>query len=188
MIYRILVDHRHHTTRRSEGHVVLTERSFQELQQRLPSDVLQKTRPLKNKRFITENDLGQAVTKALGHRDSIDFSSVIADSLVERITQEQHASVPWPWQEYQSMIGASYGFLADVMQKRGLRRPSITNPRARFYFTEAGWETVGRHVAAEARRLGHLVKVIKRKEPKRSQVIYRDELQLALVPVKSGME
>src|SRR5215211_9533148 len=32
--------------------------------------------------------------------------------------------------------------------------PRITNPRARFYFTEIGWRTYGRHVSAAARHHG----------------------------------
>jgi hypothetical protein len=68
------------------------------------------------------------------------------------------------------------------MNRHGLRSPRISNPRVRFYFTERGWVKVGRHVAAEARRAGHIVKVIRRKQPERSQVVYRDLLQLAVLP------
>jgi hypothetical protein len=77
--------------------------------------------------------------------------------------------------------GPGYGFLADVMDERGLRAPSTTNPRARYYFTERGWRAVGRHVAAEARRLGHVVRVLRQKNPTASSVIYRDELQVAIL-------
>jgi hypothetical protein len=68
----------------------------------------------------------------------------------------------------------------------GLRSPNIANRRARFYFTERGWRKVGRHVAGEARRIGHIVKVIRRKEPARSQVVYRDALQVALLPLRKA--
>jgi hypothetical protein len=68
-----------------------------------------------------------------------------------------------------------------------LRAPSIKNERARFYFTERGWAEIGRRVTADARKAGHLVKVIRRKEPDRSQVIYRDALQLALLPRKEPL-
>jgi hypothetical protein len=159
----------------------LTDRSFEVLKRRLPSDVLQKTRPLKNKSFATENAFRTIVTRILGRRDSNAYLPVIVDCLVERLTQEQNVAIPWS-QEDQSITGASYGFLADVTHERGLRGPSITNLRARFYFTESGWEQVGRHVAAEARRLGHVVKVIRRKEPNLSEVVYRDDLQVAVLP------
>ncbi|MEJ2375193.1 MAG: hypothetical protein P8Y71_07115 [Pseudolabrys sp.] len=68
------------------------------------------------------------------------------------------------------------------MDRRGLRAPPLSQPRARFYFTERGWAQVGRHVAAAARRDGYVVKVIRRKQPRRSQVVYRDDLQVALLP------
>ena len=72
--------------------------------------------------------------------------------------------------------------LGAVMKRHGLSSPQVSNPRARFYFTERGWAKVGRRVAAEAKRAGHVVKVIRRKQPERSQIVYRDELQLALLP------
>lgn len=62
--------------------------------------------------------------------------------------------------------------------------PSFENPRARFYFTEAGWKQVGKIVAANARREGRVVKVIRQKNPHKSQIVYRDDLQVAIVPRK----
>jgi hypothetical protein len=93
-------------------------------------------------------------------------------------------SVPVPWNKRiaRRLVGGSFGPLADIMFVLGLRATPIGNRRARFYFTERGWSKVGRHVAAEARRFGHVVKVIRSKEPERSQVIYRDALQVALLP------
>jgi hypothetical protein len=93
--------------------------------------------------------------------------------------------IPWSKRVERRLAGGSFGLLAGVMFARGLRSPNITNRRARFYFTERGWRKVGRHVTAEARRLGHVVKVIRRKEPERSQIIYRDPLQLAILAQKS---
>jgi hypothetical protein len=57
----------------------------------------------------------------------------------------------------------------------GLPRPKIENNRARFYFTERGWHAVGQHVYAEAKRRGHVVSVLRRKEPSDSQIVYRDD-------------
>lgn len=65
---------------------------------------------------------------------------------------------------------------------RGLPAPALTNKRARFYFTELGWHKVGQHVYAEAKRRGHVVSVLRRAEPKASQVVYRDEWQVAILP------
>ena len=66
--------------------------------------------------------------------------------------------------------------------------PNISNRRARFYFTERGWQKVGRLAAAEARRRGHVVKVIRRKQPRRSQIVYRDDLQVAILPRRRELE
>lgn len=65
-----------------------------------------------------------------------------------------------------------------------VKLPRITNHRARFYFTEAGWEQVGKVVAANARREGRVVKIIRQKNPEASQIVYQDELQVAIIPVK----
>jgi hypothetical protein len=98
----------------------------------------------------------------------------------------------WGWDERSGRFrfkcrlrGASSG-LNEFMLALGLPWPSLTNPRARFYFTEKGWREVGRHVQAEARRRGHIVKVIRRKPPLPSQIVYADAWQLALLPARSG--
>jgi hypothetical protein len=63
----------------------------------------------------------------------------------------------------------------------GLRAPLIQNSRARFYFTERGWDKVGRFVASHARKKGFLMRVIRRKNPSASQIVYQDDLQIALL-------
>lgn len=73
-----------------------------------------------------------------------------------------------------------------AMNELGLKAPRLANRRARFYFTELGWSKVGRHLAAEARRAGHVVKIIRLKEPSRSQVVFRDALQVAVLPARSA--
>lgn len=83
------------------------------------------------------------------------------------------------------LIGAGFGTLANVMDERGLRTPALMNARARFYFTELGWRQVGRFVASRARQMGHAVKVIRRKNPRSSEIAYRDAYQLALLPSRS---
>jgi hypothetical protein len=81
------------------------------------------------------------------------------------------------------MRGISY-YAGELLNEKGIIAPDIGNRRARFYFTQAGWEKVGRRLAAEAKRHGRSVKVIRRKEPKESQVVYRDELQIAILPTR----
>lgn len=76
--------------------------------------------------------------------------------------------------------------LSGLMDRLGLRNPNLQNLKARFYFTETGWREVGKLIAGEARRQGHVVKVLRRKEPADSQVVYRDELQLAILPRRAG--
>ena len=84
------------------------------------------------------------------------------------------------------MAGAGFGALANVMDAKGLQAPAIANPRTRFYFTELGWQRVGRFVAGRARQLGHVVKIIRRKNPRPSEIFYRDAYQLALLPSRLG--
>lgn len=63
--------------------------------------------------------------------------------------------------------------------------PDIQNAKARFYFTEKGWREIGKPVVAQARREGHRIRIYKRKNPTRSQVVYKDELQVAILPRKN---
>jgi hypothetical protein len=89
----------------------------------------------------------------------------------------------WYWTGHE-LRGAAYG-VSDLMWALKLPVPPVTNTRARFYFTELGWRKIGRLLASEAKRRGHLVQVIRRKNPRRSQVVFADKLQLAILPSKS---
>lgn len=60
--------------------------------------------------------------------------------------------------------------------------PRLENSRARFYFTELGWKRFGAGVLAAARAEGRAVRVIRRKNPARSQILYQDAYQIALLP------
>lgn len=60
--------------------------------------------------------------------------------------------------------------------------PDFKNARARFYFTEKGWRKLGKQIVVNALEDGHVVRVIRRKNPLKSQVIYQDELQVAILP------
>jgi hypothetical protein len=83
--------------------------------------------------------------------------------------------------EDQKMTGAGTCF-GNIMFMHGLPAPLIQNPRARFYFTEKGWNKVGRFVTSEAQKKGFVMRVIRRKNPASSQIVYRDDLQVALLP------
>ena len=58
--------------------------------------------------------------------------------------------------------------------------------RARFYFTQKGWDLHGRDMCKKAYEWGYRngcnIQVIKRKNPKEGDIAYRDELQVALLP------
>jgi hypothetical protein len=60
--------------------------------------------------------------------------------------------------------------------------PLVSNPRVRFWFTERGWRDYGLRVAAGARASGRTYRVLRRKNPSRSIVVYRDDWQVALLP------
>lgn len=77
--------------------------------------------------------------------------------------------------------------LSGMLDRLGIRAPiGFDHRKARFYFTEEGWRQVGRLIAVEAREKGHSVRVIRRKEPRPSQVVFRDQLQLALLPSRNA--
>jgi hypothetical protein len=78
------------------------------------------------------------------------------------------------------------GFMAGL-DGFDLKYPTITNRRARFYFTEAGWQKVGRLIVARARQRGVMLRVLQGKEPRKSQIVYADELQVAILPRKEHL-
>ena len=47
-------------------------------------------------------------------------------------------------------------------------------------------QTLASVTDAETGQRGYVIKVIRRKNPRRSQIVYRDELQLALLPQKEA--
>jgi len=77
------------------------------------------------------------------------------------------------------MIGTMF---ADEMNLLGLKPPrKKINPRARFYFTEKGWDEIGRNLYDEIARQGYKPKIECRKNPKRSDCVYRDAYQVAIL-------
>jgi hypothetical protein len=71
---------------------------------------------------------------------------------------------------------------AGLLDEAGVSSPNFDSRRTRFYFTEAGWRAAGRAIAAKLRAAGHVVRVLRRKEPAASQVVFRDRMQVAILP------
>lgn len=104
--------------------------------------------------------------------------------LIDTIT---HAldSATGTWHDLPSGTNMRGVFMAGLSEGLGdIPYPRLDHPKARFYFTEAGWKRYGRNVYAAARRRGHQIKLIRRKNPAPSQVIYRDAFQVAILPEK----
>jgi len=66
----------------------------------------------------------------------------------------------------------------------GLTAPNIKNKKARFYFTEAGFHKFAKEIIADAKLFKVPLKVISRKNPKKSQIVYQDKWQVAILPKK----
>ena len=64
----------------------------------------------------------------------------------------------------------------------GLSMPCLDVPRARFWFTEAGWKRFGISVVKDHEAAGLRVRVLRQKNPPDSAVVYRDTWQVALLP------
>lgn len=80
--------------------------------------------------------------------------------------------------DYWDAIGA-------MMDVAGLRAPAKkVNPRAKFWFTELGYNVVGKEIVRFLSLKGENVRVLKKKNPKRSDVAWGDAYQLAVLPIK----
>jgi hypothetical protein len=111
-----------------------------------------------------------------------------SDHLIYRVVGE---STEWVWSEESGAMEISLGsgrlmgaFNAGVADGAwgDLPMPMLSNPRVRFWFTERGWRAYGLRVAAEARASGRTFRVMRRKNPSKSTVVYRDDWQVALLP------
>lgn len=182
MIYRILVDFRNHTEIVLRTELTLSRRSLERLSRVASPALAGRLSGLLNKTFVGEAALLDAARKAIGRELLQEHRTSILVAAQARYPETR--KVAFPWRGHRGRLhGPGYGWLANVMDEHGLVAPDVENRRARFYFTERGWERVGRHVVAEAGRLGHVVKVVRRKEPEVSRVVYEDELQVALLPM-----
>jgi len=108
--------------------------------------------------------------------------------LIYRVVGE---SSEWVWSEESGAMEISLSpgrlmgaFNAGVADEAwgDLPMPMLSNPRVRFWFTERGWRAYGLRVAAGARASGRAFRVIRRKNPPKSMVVYRDAWQVALLP------
>ena len=74
--------------------------------------------------------------------------------------------------------------LNNEMLAMGFKAPKVKhlNPRAKFYFTEWGWEVFGRKLYTIAIQKGYSPKVIRLKNPKRCDVVYVDSYKVAILP------
>jgi hypothetical protein len=108
--------------------------------------------------------------------------------LIYRILTSTNNEYWNPWtQEYKREPSPLLGVgstLGGMMWELHLPAPDFDNRRTRFWFTARGWDRFGRALVAEGRRCGYVVKVIRRKNPRRSQIVYQDEWQVALLPLK----
>ena len=71
----------------------------------------------------------------------------------------------------------------DLINETSLKAPDNVHKRsARFWFTEKGWNDVGRGVSEELQRRGFYVRVRRKKNPRASDVLWCDPYQIALLP------
>ena len=103
---------------------------------------------------------------------------ILTGAYVNRFDQDLEEFVVWQ----RSLTGAG-GTLGSEMGE--LPMPAFDNPRARFWFTERVWDRFGRAIVGEGQRRGYIIKVVRRKNPRRSQIVYADEWQVALLPLRS---
>ena len=74
-------------------------------------------------------------------------------------------------------------WLGEEMSALGLKPPRRkVPPRTRFFFTEAGWKHFGEALMALARNKGLNPRIEKRKNPKASDIAYKDAWQVAIYP------
>jgi hypothetical protein len=176
----ILVDNRTHSTLINPSYVV-TRHTLRALANDCEPDLPSRLAPLENKIFADYARFSKVLRKVLGTTRFERHQQRILHLALSCFSGEVRAAIPWHDERDRRLGGPGYGWLADVMDQHGLRVPLTRNTRLRYHFTEGGWRNVGRHVAAEARRLGHVVRVIRQKNPEASQVLYRDEYQVAIL-------
>jgi hypothetical protein len=185
MIYRILIDFRYDFKMLTFSYR-LKEGAARDLAKYLPNKFGTRVGALEGQIFERRALLVEALRAMVGPRRYSLIEAHVRDLITcSEAVGQVNATEEWKEQEDRVRSGPGYGILADTMDEYGLDAPAIQNTRARFYFTEKGWQAVGRHVAAEARRMGHTLQVLKQKNPDRSRIVYADHLQVAVLPDKN---
>ena len=94
------------------------------------------------------------------------------------------------WAEEEHKNSANWMFtrfggawMCGCLEMGDLDAPVISNRKARFYFTEKGFKKYGPAIIQGAKESGQCLQVIRRKNPKRSQIVYKDKYQLAILPM-----
>jgi hypothetical protein len=160
MIYQLIIDGCRWRGSFCSPRLVTDDRSLARLRMRgIPDDVLRRLADYKDRIFLSQKALMRVVKRVLEPHELTAHGETI------RAVAEGMA---------QPMAGSS-------------RRRPVLDPRACLYFTDLGWETVGRSVAAQARRLGHVVKVRRHKRPAAARIVYADALHVAVLPGRNGV-
>jgi hypothetical protein len=123
----------------------------------LPAGILERIGEYKERIFFSEHQLMRLIEKVLGESEIVAHRATIMrlSKNCQRVPEVQHG---------------------------GTSPAHPRDPRLCLYFTELGWERIGRAVAVQARRLGHEVKVRRQRQPDASRIVHRDELQVAVMP------
>jgi hypothetical protein len=107
------------------------------------------------------------------------------DDMIYRILVDNKAAFAFGylgnWLTQGSLVGAGS---AGLLNRTQLKVPILENRRVRFFFTEKGWRNIGRQIVSRAIREGHVVRVIRQKNPGRSKVFYEDAYQVAILPAR----
>jgi hypothetical protein len=185
MIYRVVVDEREEF-RRARMAFRLKRDAGRTLGKYLPRKYAARVDALEGQIFRKQEQLVEALQLLVGLRRYSLLAPHVSTQIEISYMETINGTAEWPDQADRGRTGAGFGFLADVMVEHGMIGPDIRNERARFYFTEKGWQAVGRYVAAEAKRNGHHVQVLKQKNPEASQIVYADDLQVAILPARSS--
>jgi hypothetical protein len=164
MIYHLVIDGLRWRGSFRSPRLMMDGRTIAWLRSRgLPVRILERIGEYKERIFFSERQLMKLVEKVLGE------SEIAAHRATIMLLPENCQRVP----DVEHVAMDTCGSLGPENRK---------DPRLRLYFTELGWERVGRAVAVQARRLGHEVKVRRHRQAEASRIVYRDELQVATLP------
>jgi hypothetical protein len=102
---------------------------------------------------------------------------IVANAKRSQWDQSRREFIVWPG-------GPLRGAWMAGLEGMAVNYPEINNRRVRFFFTEKGWREVGQAIVAKGIQEGHTLRVIRRKNPPKSQIFYQDEDQVGILPSK----